>query len=186
VLLTASQSSLFTTDNSNIALDSKEPNKLFQPSRSSQFGELDDRTSKILANLRSEGIEFQIYCRAINRRAAQGKKGARKVRANELQYVMNAIIFGLEELCDDVGLYLMKCGVYLQDPLHCDGDYRYTNPHILSRSEEITMTLSLLALNASPSVEQVALSSDLFADLSADDYLPFTETPDAISTPLYA
>jgi len=99
---------------------------------------------------------------------------------------MNAIIFGLEELCDDVGLYLMKCGVYLQDPLHCDGDYRYTNPHILSRSEEITMTLSLLALNASPSVEQVALSSDLFADLSADDYLPFTETPDAISTPLYA
>jgi hypothetical protein len=159
---------------------------LFQRSRSSQFGELDDRAAKILANLRSEGIEFQIYCRAINRRAAQGKKGARKVGANELQYVLNAIIFGPEELCDDVGLYLTKCGVYLQDPLHCDGDYRYSNPHILSRSEEIIMTSSLLALNASPNVEQVTLSADLFADLSADDHLPFTEAPAAINTPLYA
>lgn len=159
---------------------------LFQPSGTSQFGELDDRAAKIMANLRSEGVEFQTYCRAINRRAAQGKKGARKVRANELQYVLNAIVFGPEELCDDVGLYLMKCGVYLQDPLHCDGDYRYSNPHILSRSEEIIMTSSLLTLNASPDVEQVTLSADLFADLSADDHLLFTEAPAAINTPLFA
>jgi hypothetical protein len=158
---------------------------LSQLGGSRHFGELDDRTAKILTNLRSEGIEFQIYCRTINRRATQGKKGGRKVGANELQYIMNAIIYGPEELCDEVGLYLTKCGVYLQDPLNCDGDYIYSNPHILSRSAEPIMTSSLEALNATPDVEHVTLSQDLFAELSADDHLSLTEAPDAIKTSLY-
>jgi hypothetical protein len=159
---------------------------LFQLGRSTPFGELDDRIAKILVNLSSdEGIKFQIYCRTITRRATQGKKGGRKVGANELQYVMNTIIYGPEELCDAVGLYLTKCGVYLQDPLNCDGDYKYSNPHILSRTEEIVMTSSLVNLNLTPDVEQVTLSEDLFAELSADDHLSLTEAPDAINTPLY-
>ena len=159
---------------------------LFHSERNTQFGELDERTAKLLANLSSEdGISFQLYCRTINRRAARGKKGRRKVGANELQYVMNAIIYGPPKLCNAVGMYLTKCGVHLQDPLHCDADYKYTNPHILSRSDDIVMTSSLVALNAITDVEQLALGEDLFAELSADDHLPPTEAPESVQTPLY-
>jgi SWI/SNF-related matrix-associated actin-dependent regulator of chromatin subfamily A3 len=174
-----------TLDSSNITLSFTEPNKLFQVSEGGQFGELDGRTAKILINLGSEGITFQISCRASNRRAASGKKGSRKVGANEAQYVMNAIIYGPEGLCDAVGLYLTKCGVYLQDPQNCDGDYIYANPHILSRTEDIIMTSSIKALTASTDVEQLELNEGLFAELSADDHLALTEAPDAINKPLY-
>jgi hypothetical protein len=98
---------------------------------------------------------------------------------------MNAIIYGPDELCDAVGRYLTKCGIYLQDPLSCDGDYKYSNPHILSRTEEIVMTSSLINLNLAADAEQLALSEGLFAELSADDHLSLTEAPDAINTPLY-
>jgi hypothetical protein len=138
-----------------------------------------------MANLGSEGIKFQISCRTINRRAASGKKGSRKVGANEAQYVMNTIIYGPKELCDAVGSYLTKCGVYLQDPLNCDGDYIYSNPQFLSRTEETIMTSSIKNLNETTDVEQLALNEGLFAELSADDHLALTEAPDAINKPLY-
>ena len=144
VPITTFQSSLLTFD-SNIPLIFSPPNNLFQEGRDGQFGELDDRTAKILANLRTEeGIVFRIYCRTINRRAAPGKKGERKVGATENQFVMNTIIFGLRDFCDPVGAYLTKCGVFLQDPLNCDGDFVYSNPQILSRTNEIVMTSELI------------------------------------------
>jgi hypothetical protein len=185
VPLKTTHSSLLTNDTTNIALSFVEPNLLFQPGQPGHFGKLDDRMSKILFNLSSEQeIKFQIYCRNIKCRPAQSKKVARKVGANELQYLLNAIIYGPQQLCDAVGVYLTKCGVYLQDPLHCDGDYKYSNPHIISRSEGTAMTSSLMNLKAKSDVE-VIRTKDLFVELSEDDHLLLTEAPDAINTPLY-
>ena len=184
--ITAFQSSLLSLGSSTISLTFSEPNHLFQNDRHQPFGETDVRTAKILTNLLQEvGIIFQIYCRTINRRAAPGKKGSRKTGANELQYVMNTIIYGPEELCDAVGTYLTKCGVYLQEPLNCDRDVQYLNPQVLSRVKEIVKTSSLMTLNETPEEVKVISSEDLFFELSSDAHLSLTEAPESIETPLY-
>lgn len=184
--ITAFQLSLLSFGSSTIALTFSTPNQLSQNDRYQPFGETDDRTAKVLTNLlKEEGIAIQIYCRTINRRATQGKKGSRKIGANELQYVMNTIIYGPEELCDAVGTYLTKCGIYLQEPMNCDRDVRYLNPQVLSRMKEIVRTSSLMTLNDTPEGNTVS-SEDLFFELSSDAHLELTEAPDAIGTPLYA
>jgi SWI/SNF-related matrix-associated actin-dependent regulator of chromatin subfamily A3 len=186
VPITAAQSSLMNFDTSKISLHFSPPNRLFQVGRDGIFGDLDDRTSKILRNLSTEeGINFQMSCRTINRRAAPGKKGSRKPGANELQYVMNTIIYGPEEMRNPVGDYLTKCGVYLQDPFECDRNVLYSNPHILSRNDELVMTDSLLSLNVAPEVEKMIAQEDIFSQLSSDAHLSLTDAPDAILTPLY-
>ncbi len=160
---------------------------MFDNEREQAFAEFDDRTAHIFTNLlKEQGVNFQIYCRTINRRAAQGKKGSRKVGSNELQYVMNAIVYGPEDLCDAVGGYLTKCGIYLQEPMNCDRDVQYLNPQVLSRSKELVMTFSLMNLNDRPDEENILSCEDLFFQLSSDDHLSLTEAPDAIGTPLYS
>jgi hypothetical protein len=184
--ISTAQSSLLTFDSSDIPLSFSPPNQLTQIGHCSIFGETDERTAKILEKLVSdEDIKFQISCRTINRRAAPGKKGKRKPGANELQYVMNTIIYGPAELGDAVGQFLAKCGIFLQDPLNCDRDVVYLNPHILSRTEEIVTTFSLVSFNDTPEIEQLISQEDLFSELSSDSHLALTDAPDAIETPLY-
>lgn len=189
VPITAAQSSTLNTETGKIALIFRKPNHLYQVGKETVFGELDERNSKILSSLdnkeHAEGICFQIYCRTINRRAAQGKKGSRKVGANELQYVMNTIIYGPEDLCDDVGSYLIRCGVYLQEPLECDRVVLYSNPQFLSRGDERVMTDQLGNLNSAAELEKFISQDDIFSELSCDDHLACTEAPEAIGTPLY-
>lgn len=185
--ITATQSNLLDFDTSRISLIFSKPDMLYQVGQETRFGELDDRTSEILASLSTEdSICFQISCQTINQRAARGTKGSRKPGANEIQYIMNAIIYGPAELFDPVGEYLTKCNVDLQDPLSCDRNVVYSNPHILSRSNEIVMTDSLLSLASAPDVEKVIAQEDLFSELSSDSHLALTDAPDAIMTPLYA
>jgi hypothetical protein len=184
--ITALQSSLLSLGTSTTDLDFSKPNKLFQKDRTQQFGEVDDRTAEVLANLlKEDGIAFQIYCRTIKRRAAPGKKGTRKVGTNELQYVMNTIIYGTENLCNPVGKYLTKCGIYLQEPVNCDRDVKYSNPQVLSRTNQIVTTFSLMSLDETPEEEVAIPTDELFFELSSDAHLSLTEAPESISTQLY-
>lgn len=100
---------------------------------------------------------------------------------------MNVIIYGPIELCEPVGGYLSKCGTFLQDPLQCERDVVYVNPHILAESTETVMTSSLIAehANSQVEVETVAGPKDLFSELSNDDHLQLTATPSALATSLY-
>lgn len=152
------------------------------------FGVLDDRSAALLNNLSNEkGINFQIYAKISNRRATTRKKSQRKPEASKLQYAINVIIYGPEEICDPTGEYLEKCGIYLQDPIQCDRDVVYRNPHILSHLADITLTSSLptWASLSQNQVEQFSLTDDLFSQLSADDHLPLTEAPESVATLLY-
>lgn len=173
-------------DTSRIPVTFRRPNQIYHIERDTIFGELDDRTAKILSSLGAEeGICFQIYCRTINRRAAPGKKGSRKPGTNELQYVMNTIIYGPEDLCDEVGLYLAKCGVYLQEPVECDRVVLYSNPQFLSRTGGRIMTNELRSLNPSADLKKIIAQDDIFSELSCDDHLSLTDAPEEIETQLY-
>jgi len=172
---------------SMIPLDFVRPNQLHEIGRKSAFGELNDRVAEIISNIdMKQDIKFQIYCKATNKRASILKKGTRKPGANELQYVMNAIIYGPEELCDPVGEYLTKCGICLQSPLLCDRDVPYQNPQVLCRAKELIMTFTLQDNNFPTEVAKVD-TSDRFSALTSnvDDHLKVTEAPDVIVTSLY-
>jgi hypothetical protein len=186
VPITSYHSSLMDFGQPKISLSFQKPNHLYQIDHGRLFGELDNRTAEILTKIDSEGgIELQIYCRTINRRAAPGKKGSRKPGGNELQYVMNVIIYGSEDVRDGVGEYLVKCGMYLQDPIDCDRNVVYSNPQFLCRTEEHIMTYELASLNAEPEVQKAISKDDIFSERSCDDHLSLTEAPDAINKALY-
>ncbi|TVY43285.1 putative ATP-dependent helicase [Lachnellula subtilissima] len=186
--IAASCSGMMIMDASMIPLDFVRPNQLHEIGRNSAFGELNDRVAGIIANIDMEqDIKFQIYCKATNKRASIIKKRTRKPGANELQYVMNAIIYGPEELCDPVGEYLTKCGICLQSPLLCDRDVPYQNPQVLCRAKELVMTFTLRDNNSTTEFVKAAISDGLFSPLTSnvDDHLEVTEAPGVIITPLY-
>ena len=173
-------------DQSKISLSFQKPNNLHRIDQGRLFGELDSRIAEILSSIGSkDGIELQIYCRTINRRAALGKKGSPKTRENGWQYLMNTIIYGPKGLRDNVGDYLLECRIYLQDPVDCDRNVLYSNPQCLCRTGDRIMTYELASLNAAPDVEKAISQDDIFSELSCDDHLSLTEAPDAIDTTLY-
>ncbi|TVY84850.1 DNA repair protein RAD5A, partial [Lachnellula suecica] len=185
--ISAYQTNIMNFDSIEIPLSFARPDRLFQIGKDLAFGEVNDRTAKILSNIGlEEHMNFQIYCKTINKRAARNKKTGRKPGANELQYVMNVVIYGPEDLCDPVGDYLTQCNICLQTPLLCDRDVPYQNPQILCRSTEVVLTSTLLYSRPEPEVEKLVSSDGLFSHLSnSDDHLTLTEAPDAIITPLY-
>jgi hypothetical protein len=156
------------------------PDSLLKIGDSSLFGQLDHRNSSLLINLAGQaGINFQIWCKPI------GRQGTSKKTVNDIQYVVNVIIYGPQDICDDTGDYLRRCGIFLQDPVHCNRDVTYQNPHLLARSDNLVSTFSLQTANNEPRLETVDSSEDIFSQLSSDDHLPLTEAPQSIATPLY-
>ena len=172
---------------SKICLSFEKPNLLCQIEHHERLiWKLDGRTADILNSIGlGDGIQFQTYCRIITQRLAMGKKSSRKPGENELQYVMNTITYGPEDLRDIVGNYLLRCGIYLQDPVDCDRNVIYSNPQVLCRTGERITTNELASLNPVPEVEKFFSQDDIFSKLSSDDYLPLIEPPDAIRTTLY-
>lgn len=179
------QSSLLNCD-SSLQLRFSAPNRLIDDRKDSIFGEFDDRPAKIVVSLLSEpSIVFQIICRTLNRRAILTKKGTRKPGTNDLQYVIDIILYGPKEFADSTGGYLTKCGIYLQDPLNCNRDVAYMNPHLISRGDVRVMTSSLCSIDSAFDSAQAILHSDIFSKLSSDEHLSLTDAPNTIMTSLY-
>lgn len=130
-------------------------------------------------------MAIQIYSRNTGRRPGLKPKGGKKAKKKTSQSLVNAIIYGPEELCEEVGKYLTKCGIFLQDPLQNDRDVIYKNPHILSRDEEVVLISELTIDTSDAQSKGFDSSGDLFSQLSKDDHLSLTEAPDVISTELY-
>jgi SWI/SNF-related matrix-associated actin-dependent regulator of chromatin subfamily A3 len=161
------------------------PNNLLYLDKDEVFGELDDRTTKILVSMgREKGINFQIYCRSVARTTILGKRKNHKGIPQGSRFLMNVVLYGPDELYNVVGKYLTKCGIHLQDP-QCDRDLVYRNPHVLFESEGVVMTSSLREICNPSAVEDMINEEDIFSKLSSDDHLSLTEAPDAIQTILY-
>lgn len=182
------QSGSLLVESASLPLNFVRPNSLQHSSagQEGEFGKLEERTAKIFANLLDEnGVLIQMYSRNTSKRSILKTKGIKKSGSRMSQSLINAIIYGPEELCDPVGEYLTKCGIFLQDPVQNDRDVAYRNPHILSRTEEIIL-ISELAIETSESqTKGLDNPQDLFSELSKDDHLSLTEAPNAVCTELY-
>jgi SWI/SNF-related matrix-associated actin-dependent regulator of chromatin subfamily A3 len=185
----SNRSGLSTVTSSSLDLQFRPPNSLLFPQTGGEFGFLEERTAEILATLAAEtSIWFQIYAYVTKRQSRMKPMKGKKAGHNDLQYLMNVIVYGPQEFCEGVGDYLAKCKMFLQDPLQCNQNVPYQNPHLLSRTQEVIMTASLAVETSQPStLEVVTLDApqDLFSQLSDDDHLQLTETPNLLRTPLY-
>jgi hypothetical protein len=92
-------------------------------------------------------------------------------------------------LFEELGTFFQDYDIYLQDPLGCDLDVRYCNPHRLSTMDlascPMTSTLgpSRNLLEAFD-LQAVPRHSDLLTILDVHENLPEASQPCAIQTPL--
>jgi SWI/SNF-related matrix-associated actin-dependent regulator of chromatin subfamily A3 len=182
------QSGSLLVDSASLPLIFVKPNSLRHSSvgQEGEFGKLEDRTAKIFVNLLAEdGVLIQIYSRNTSRRPILRGKGGKKSGLRTSQSLINAIIYGPEALCEPMGEYLTKCGIFLQDPVQNDRDVVYKNPHILSRSEEVGLISELTIETSDSQGKGLENPHDLFSELSKDDHLSLTEAPSDVLTELY-
>ena len=151
----------------------------------STFGTIESRTGKIMQVLHSEEqLSIQLYCQMSMDCGPSYRR--RKVAASGGMATLSAVIYGLPTAFEDVGNFIEECGMFLQDPLHCDRNVRYQNPHRLSGPEDkIVMTLPPVLDAICPKVEEIETPQDLFSGLGDSEVLLETAAPDEIKTSLH-
>ena len=135
---------------------------------------------EILQKLQNQNcLRLQMYCRV--RRVSTVLTQSR-INVH-VQCELSVIIYGPGQDSNKVGDYLQACGLYLQDPEHCDCDVLYANPHCLSSMEDGILLTSSMQMLASIE-ENMHDPRDIFDNLSGVTDLEETETPTILKTPL--
>lgn len=152
---------------------------------SSVFGTLEDRPAKILRVLQSdEQLSIQLYCQLPIDDRPSGRR--RKRAASGSVAILSAIIYGLPTAFDDVGNFIEECDMFLQDPLHCDRNVRYQNPHRLSGpDDEVVITLPPASDAVSARAGEVKTPLDFFLGLGDSEVLSESAVPSEIKTALH-
>jgi SWI/SNF-related matrix-associated actin-dependent regulator of chromatin subfamily A3 len=144
--------------------------------------------SAILAELESATeIATQLSCHSeLDSQLLARSKGRQRGRTSQTWF-LNAILYGPVALEETIGDFLSKRQMYLQDPLGCDRDVPYRNPHILPQeTEDIIMTSSLEKMPGNVEIERLEVGPDLLAQLMEDeDPLDETDAPAGVTTLLF-
>lgn len=99
--------------------------------------------------------------------------------------VLSAVIYGPLEVAEQVGTWLNGMHLFLQDPVGCDRDVLYKNPHSLSFDDDKNVTTYQLDTDRTfNSADDYKSSSDGFADLYTDVSFDEAQQPTAVSTML--
>ncbi|KAL1798026.1 hypothetical protein ACET3X_004632 [Alternaria dauci] len=97
---------------------------------------------------------------------------------------VSAILYGPRWLSEDIGTFCQDCEIYLQDPLGCDRDVPYCNPHRLSSDQGADCTtFELRKASADVVVTQLHIA-DALDILSAPRVLSELDTPRWLKTEL--
>ncbi|RYP70415.1 hypothetical protein DL771_005456 [Monosporascus sp. 5C6A] len=155
-----------------------EDGTVLKSSDGSLVGKMDEKARQCLFKLaEEEGVHIQFM---LNNADASGKYQMQKTRVIA---VASAVIYGPEDLGDDIGDFLDKSGYCLQDPFGCELNVPYKNPHCLSTLfEEPPMTSGLLE----PEYNRTTIFSvsDSLRTLQTSETLPEWKQPNAIKTEL--
>jgi SWI/SNF-related matrix-associated actin-dependent regulator of chromatin subfamily A3 len=123
-----------------------------------------------------EEITLQLYCHLeTGFQASHRAQGNRKQRTAQLLF-LRAIIYGRAEVGDAVGQFLSSKMLYLQDPINCDRDVIYQNPHNLSRPDKSpVMTGAFRYALENLEIERLDVGPGLLARLLEGE-IPFQES----------
>ncbi|KAH7385940.1 SNF2 family N-terminal domain-containing protein [Pyrenochaeta sp. MPI-SDFR-AT-0127] len=146
-------------------------------------GNLEDRSAQILRVLSDDPlINVQVILPSQDPKLGRSNKVAVGQRPKWLH--ISVIIYGPESLANDVGQFCQACDAYLQDPVGCNQNLLYRNPHRFSSSEDATcFTFDIEELNIGTTVTQ--LNNCHFLDsLIVSRSLYELETPPNVGTQL--
>lgn len=149
------------------------------------IGTLDQRTADILKRMAEQnGVVLQF--RISFQHQMQQQLSSKNSKAKRSASALSVVIYGPVEYFDDIGDFLLKCELYLQDPVGCDRNVRYCNPQSLWSidDEEVRMTQDIKP----PPVQDFEYfqnPADLLEDLEYEDALPESCQPSALKTQLY-
>lgn len=138
----------------------------------------------VLFILSAEGgiiLQLQIRMKMDN---APRSKSHSSIKNRTTSGLLSVIVYGPMYLFEHVGEFFQENNLYLQDPINCEYNVQYRNPHLLSGLDnEAQWTFDLDTPLAE--YEEIETMPDLLDGLQTDEVLPETETPPNIATPLY-
>ncbi|OCL00503.1 uncharacterized protein K441DRAFT_651441 [Cenococcum geophilum 1.58] len=142
-------------------------------------GVVGPREAQVLYTLSQDSqLDMQIFLSPSDNCIKEGR--------NQRAAALTIIVYGPLDLFDDVGDFFQTCNMYLQDPVGCDRNVRYCNPHRLSGLDvEAPMTLDLDSAHRHMHISEISGNIDLLEGLNAPINLPETESPPALVTSLF-
>jgi hypothetical protein len=159
-------------------------NKLQRPGETAVYGILSERSARIIRALQAAGCTTQLYCQAGQSAMPGDNKDCGGDRGTE--FTLCVILYGPRLISEDVGEWLADYELFLQDPVHCDRNVLYHNPHLLCGDDDEPITTFSLRLRV-PNIqaETIKVAPNLFEILNQDHHLLETEQPGAVATPLH-
>lgn len=141
-------------------------------------GVVGPREAQVLCALSQDSqLDMQIFLSPSDSGIKEGR--------NQRAAALTIIVYGPLDLFDDVGDFFQTCNMYLQDPVGCDRNVRYCNPHRLSGLDvEAPMTLDLDSAHRHMHISEISGNIDLLEGLNAPIDLPESESPPALVTSL--
>lgn len=160
---------------------------LCRESDSSLIATLQGPALKALQVLQNENdLDLQLLCWPSSSPKATKGRDRKLQKAFKPSAYLSVIIYGSLDLFDDVGEFLQKCEMYLQDPPLSQRSFPYRNPHRLFGPEDESPSKDQQELEQSSlDMEIVKGFADPFAGLEYEKYLPETEGSCALATPLH-
>jgi SWI/SNF-related matrix-associated actin-dependent regulator of chromatin subfamily A3 len=148
------------------------------------IGKIEERSAQILQTLHEDSsIDLQIVL-------PQRQKSITKPQKRPLDHSLDllsfsVILYGPENIAEDVGQFCQDCDIYLQDPHNCDRNVVYSNPHSLSPLDsQHLMTLELQRQIGDVVITEVHRADTLGA-LLAPRWLREISTPPGLRTDLF-
>lgn len=173
---------------SNIRVAFRTPNKLFSLQNGLAEFEIQSAVySKVLRELHGlEDVTMQAACYSTLELPRQPSSSSNTSRSGSAfrRWHLNIIIFGPEEVVDVVGHYLSRNQIYLQDPVDCEREVLYRNPHMISRGEGRVTTGSFKSQPVE--VERLSVGPGLLAQLMVEQTpVPETDPHPSVTTTLF-
>ncbi|ORY10880.1 hypothetical protein BCR34DRAFT_653973 [Clohesyomyces aquaticus] len=98
---------------------------------------------------------------------------------------LSVIVYGPLVLMEDLGQFFQNNNWYLQDPMGCDRNVPYRNPHLLSGFDDVvqcTFDLKTVIIES----EEIERRTDLLDGLQTIELLPEADDPPSLKTRLYS
>jgi len=181
---------LAPSTNTRVVYESPSKLRLQDGSQNDIFRIENEKHANMLEQLNMiKEVDMQCYCHTRTAIPAASKPRLYGKRGGTLQRIwgLDIILYGPSELEEAMGQFLSQHRMYLQDPLHCDRNVPYRNPHIVPPEDgSILMTGSLNGPLGNLEIERLDAGPDLLAQLISDEVpLSETEGPDIVKTPLF-
>lgn len=169
-----------------IAVELKTAREFSCPSVANMRGTVSTEHGQLLQAILDEmAIRTQATCVLDDRN--NGSRKSARLLPQLIPCSLSINLYGPKELFEEIGTFFQDYDIYLQDPVDCDLNVRYCNPHRLSSADPslcpMTYDLKMNILEAFET-QPTSRHSELLDALDPQEDLPEAAQPVAIRTQL--